>query len=97
MAEIVIRDNRFTEVKNGMAENTYDKDDIIRREKVLIAGPIKIAAYRVRDPETGEFSKLQYHMTYDNTVMAVMGEEAAKLFIRFINDEDATITRYSLK
>ena len=77
-------------------ENKYDKDDIIRREKVLIAGPIKLAAYRVRDSETGEFSKLQYHMTYDNTVMAVMGEEAAKLFVRFVNEEDAVITRYAI-
>lgn len=78
-------------------DNKYDKDDIIHREKVLIAGSLKLAAYRVRDPETGEFSKLQYHMTCDNTVIAVMGEEAAKLFIRFVNDEDAAITRYSLK
>lgn len=78
-------------------KNTYDKDDMIRREKVLIAGPIKLAAYRVRDTETGEFSKLQYHMTYDNTVMAVMGEEAAKLFVQFVANEDAAITRFATK
>lgn len=69
-----------------MAENTYDKLDMIRREAALIAGPLKLAAYRVKDPETGEFGKLQYHMTYDNTVMAVMSEEAAKLFAKFVTD-----------
>lgn len=72
-----------------MSENRYDKRDIVRREAVLIAdgiGSMKMAAYRVRDPETGEFSPLQFHFTYDNTVMAVMGESAAKLFAKFIND-----------
>lgn len=80
-----------------MSDNKYDKDDRVRREKVLTAGPLKLAAYRVRDPETNEWSALQYHMTYDNTVMAVMGEEAAKLFARFVNDEEAAITRYVTK
>lgn len=78
-------------------KNTYDKSDIIRREKALIAGALKIASYRVRDPETGEFSKLHYHMTYDNTVVAVMGEEAARLFCHFVNDDHAAITRYAVK
>jgi hypothetical protein len=70
-------------------KNDYDKRDIIRRESVLIAdgsGEIKIAAYRVRDPGTDEFSKLQFHFTHNNTVLAVMGEEAAKLFMRFVTD-----------
>lgn len=66
------------------AENTYDKHDIVRRESVLTAGNLKMAAYRLRDPETGEFSKLQFHATYANTVLAVMDEESAKLFVTFV-------------
>lgn len=64
--------------------NTYDKTDTIRRDAVLIAGPIKIAAYRLRDLDTGEFGARQFHMTYDNTVLAVMPESAAKLFATFV-------------
>lgn len=70
-----------------MSENTYDKRDIIKREHVLIAdglGALKMAAYRVRDPETGEFSKLQFHATFNNMVLAVMEEESAKLFAIFV-------------
>lgn len=63
--------------------NTYDKTDQVRRKSVLIAGPLKLAAYTVADPETGEHGPLQFHMTYDNTVMAVMGESAARLFVDF--------------
>lgn len=66
--------------------NTYDKTDRVRRKAAIIAGPMKIAAYTVADPETGEHGSLQFHMTYDNTVMAVMGESAAKLFAKFVND-----------
>lgn len=69
-----------------MTQNTYDKNDIVRREAMLQADGLKIAAYRVRDTDTGEFSSLQFHMTYNNTVMAVMGEEAAKLFAQFVGD-----------
>lgn len=68
------------------ATNAYDRTDMVRREAVLAAGPLKVAAYRVRDPEGGAFSGLQFHMTYDNTVMAVMGAAAAKLFARFVTD-----------
>jgi hypothetical protein len=67
-------------------QNRYDKHDMVKREAVLIAGPLKLAAYRVRDSETLEWSKMQFHMTHDNTVMAVMSEEAAKLFSGFVND-----------
>ena len=65
--------------------DTYDKHDMVRREAVIRAGVMKVAAYRVRDPETGEFSPLQFHMTYDNTIIAMMGEEAAKLFATFVS------------
>ena len=76
-----------------MTTNTYDKRDIVRREAVLIAdgaGSLKMAAYRVRDPETGDFSKLQFHATFDNMVLAVMGEDSAKLFAMFVNDSLGT-------
>lgn len=66
--------------------NTYDKKDMVRREAVIIAGPMKIAAYRVCDPETLEWSSLQFHMTYDNHVMAVMGSSSAELFAKFVTD-----------
>jgi hypothetical protein len=66
--------------------NSYDKRDIVKREAVLAAGGLKLAAYRVRHPETGEWSDLQYHMTYGDTIMALMGEESAKLFARFVTD-----------
>lgn len=66
--------------------NTYDWTDTVHREAVLKAGPLKLACYRVRDPETGEYGDRQFHMTYDNMVMAVMSESAAKLFARFVAD-----------
>lgn len=64
--------------------NRYDKKDRIKRVSAIIAGPLKLAAYRVRDPETNVWSGLQFHMTYDNHVMAVMEEDSAKLFARFV-------------
>jgi hypothetical protein len=67
--------------------NKYDKDDIVRREGVLIAGGIKLACYRVRDTDTGIWSGRQYHMTYGDTVIAVMGEESAKLFATFVEQQ----------
>ncbi len=77
--------------------NKYDKRDMVSREQAMIAGPIKIASYRVRDPETLEWSSRQYHLTFDNTVMAVMGEEAAKLFIRFVQGHDAAPSEAATK
>ncbi len=68
-----------------MSENQYDKKDRIKRGAVLIAGPLKMASYRVRDPETDEWSPQQFHATYDNHVLAVMGARTAELFARFIN------------
>ena len=69
-----------------MAENKYDQDDRIQRGSVILAGPLKMASYRVRDPETDEWGPQQFHATYNNIVLAVMGEETAKLFARFVND-----------
>lgn len=66
--------------------NTYDKQDRVQRVSVLRAGPLKFGAYRVRDPETDEWSKLQFHLTYDNTVMAALGEDSAIFFSRMVHD-----------
>ncbi len=68
-----------------MPKNSYDLKDRVRRDSVIIAGPLKMAVYRIRDPETDEWSPQQFHATYDNHVLALMGEEVAKLFARFIN------------
>lgn len=61
-------------------KNDYDSRDRVRQLHMLRAGPLKFAAYQVRDPATNEWSNIQFHMTYDNTVMAVMEENSAKLF-----------------
>ncbi len=66
-------------------ENMYDKKDRIQREAVIIAGALKMAVYRVRDPETNEWGPQQFHVTFDNHVLALMSEQAAKLFATFIN------------
>lgn len=91
MSEIKTTDELIEEVRSRgyfvrKNPNRYDRRDVVERVTVLLAGPLKFAAYRVRDIETDEWSKLQFHMTHDNTVMAVMGEEAAKLFCRLVND-----------
>jgi hypothetical protein len=65
--------------------NAYDSKDIVRREAMIRANGMKIAAYRVFDPELGKHSKLQFHMTTGDTVMAIMGEEAAKMFSWFVS------------
>lgn len=64
--------------------NRYDRMDRVKQIGLLQAHPIKVAAYSVRDPETDEWGPPQFHMTYDNTVMGVMGEHAAKLYARFV-------------
>ena len=68
-----------------MADNLYDKRDRVKRGAVIIAGSLKMAAYRVRDPETDEWGSQQFHATYDNHVLAMMSEETARLFAKFIN------------
>ena len=68
-----------------MTTNTYDKTDSVRRVSLMTAEALKVACYTVRDPETGEHGPRQFHMTYDNTVMALMGEQAARLFADFVN------------
>lgn len=70
--------------------NRYDSRDIVRRSAAMMASHeqtgehLKLAAYRVRDPVTGEFSTLQFHATYGNTVHAVMSQEMARLFATFV-------------
>ena len=64
--------------------NRYDRRDMVQRLGRIEAGAMKIAAYRVRDPETDEWGSAQFHLTYDNTVLGVMGEQAARLFVTFV-------------
>lgn len=64
--------------------NRYDKRDRVKQEGMMRAGTLKIAAYRVRDPETDEWSPIQFHMTYDNTVMCMLSEQSAKLLGTFV-------------
>ncbi len=66
--------------------NHYDEQDIVRSIGLMMAGGLRIAAYRVRDPETKAFGAVQFHMTYNNRVMALMSEEAAKVFCQFVKD-----------
>lgn len=68
-------------------KNRYDTTDFVRLHNMMRAGPLKIAAYEVRDPETKAWSNLQFHMTWDNHVMAVMSENAAKLFADFVQKQ----------
>jgi len=79
--------------------NNYDKKDMITRDAAIIAGPLKIAMYRVRDPETLEWSSPQIHMTFDNVVLAVLGESSAKLLAGFVADnvKDAGVIRTQRK
>lgn len=57
----------------------------VRMVKMLRAGPLKLASYQVMDPSTGEYGRIQHHMTYDNTVMAVMEDESAKMFANHVD------------
>lgn len=68
-------------------KNRYDTTDFVRLHNMMRAGPLKLAAYTVRDPETLKWSNLQFHMTWDNHVMAVMSENAAKLFADFVQNQ----------
>ncbi len=68
-----------------MGKNHYDNKDRIQRGAVIIAGALKMASYRVRDPETDEWGPQQFHATFDNHVLALMSEETAKLFAKFVN------------
>jgi hypothetical protein len=64
--------------------NRYDRRDRVKQEAMMRAAGLKIAAYRVRDPETDEWSPIQFHMTHDNTVMGMLSEASAKLFATFV-------------
>jgi hypothetical protein len=64
--------------------NHYDRRDMVQMHGKIMAGAVKIAAYKVRDPETLEWSVMQFHMTYNNMVMGMLEEQGAKLFANFI-------------
>lgn len=70
-----------------MSESKPDKPfDMVQCDYQLRAGPIQVGAYRIRDMKTGEFGQQHFHMTFDNYVMAAMGEESARLFINLMLD-----------
>lgn len=62
------------------------KTKLVSTVSAVLAGPVRMAAYRVRDPVTDKLSDIQFHMTYANMVVAVMGEDSAKLFARFVTE-----------
>jgi hypothetical protein len=64
------------------APPSFDKSVI--RGATIIAGPLRLAQYKAFDYTVEEWSSWQYHMTYNNHVMAIMGESSAKLFAKFI-------------
>ncbi len=72
-----------------MSENfkkpSVSQNDIVRMHGFLRAGPIQITAYRVTEPNSGGLSTMQFQMVYDNTVLAVMSQEAARLFSGFVD------------
>lgn len=72
--------------------NGYDRNDVVKRGACIVAGPLRVAEYKVRDPETQEWSESQFHMVYDNHVMGLMSAGSARLFANFIHEnlpEDA--------
>lgn len=79
-----VRSRGYFVTKN---DNRYDRKDMVRRLGLLQAGSLKLAAYQVRDPETDQWSPIQFHMTYDNCVMAMLGEESVKLLVTFVNSQ----------
>lgn len=83
--------------------NSYDKENIVDRVSLMLAGGIKFASYRVRRPAGEEWSDLQFHMTYmpqseiggrtmvDDggvVVCAMMPEAVARRFIQFVADTE---------
>lgn len=79
-----LRTRGFFVTKNP---NRYDRRDMVRMESQMKAGPFQMGAYRVRDPETLEWSTIQFHMTFNNYVIGVMSIGEAKLFSRFVDEQ----------
>lgn len=75
------------EMRRIVRGNSYDRADAVRQHGRIEAGPLRIACYTVRDPETGRFGGKQFHMTFNNLILARMGEEGAELFARFACDQ----------
>src|ERR1700761_135125 len=61
----------------GALRKARDANGNVHMVAELRAGGIKLGAYRVKDPETGDLSTIQFHMTDNNYVCAVMGQEAS--------------------
>ena len=64
---------------NKIKQAADEATNNVRMEREVLAGGMKLGAYRVRDPATREYGPLQFHMTHDNSVVAVAGENAAPM------------------
>lgn len=64
------------------------KANMVKEEFLMRAGGVKIAAYRVRPPGNRLASTLQFHMTFGDTVMAVIPEALAASFCAFVADHE---------
>lgn len=64
-------------------EQDYDPTDDVQRSTYAVAGGLKFATYRVRNPVAGagdpdEWSGPQHHLTYGDTIMAMLDEDATR-------------------
>jgi len=71
-------------IKGIVERKVRDTKNRMLLVKELRAGPLRLEAVEFE-------GKLTYTMCFDNDVMAHMGEEAAKAFCRFVEDEPRTL------
>ncbi|MGO4706725.1 hypothetical protein AB4072_13235 [Microvirga sp. 2MCAF38] len=69
-----------------MVTDLYDSADQVRVQRMISAGSIRIAAYQVRDPKTDCFGSLQFHMSCEEAAISSMSENAAQLFVQFVQE-----------
>ncbi|WP_112661811.1 hypothetical protein [Microvirga flavescens] len=69
-----------------MLTDLYDSADQVRVQRMISAGAITIAAYQVRDPATDRFGSLQFHMSCEEAAISSMSENAAQLFVQFVQE-----------
>jgi len=56
----------------------------VLRESEIRAGPLRLMADRVWNLD--KYGPIQFQMTYDGDVEALMGEGSAKIFCQFVQD-----------
>ena len=61
-----------------------DGNQNVQMMRQVRAGPFQMGAYKVFNPISEDWSELQFHMTYDNYVCAVLSSSEAMLFSNFI-------------